>query len=265
MLIDSHCHLDYPPLADEIDAVVARAEAAGIGLILTIATTLSGFERVRALAERFAHVYCTVGVHPHEAGRELGEDRDRLIALAAHPKVVGIGETGLDYYYDHSPRAAQRQAFRAHLEVAQTTGLPVIVHSRDADDDTAEILEEAGRRAPLGGVLHCFSSGKTLAERALALGFYISFSGIVTFKKADAVRAVAKLVPDRRILVETDAPYLAPVPHRGKTNEPSFIVHTARALAALRGVSPDRFASLTTDNFLRLFNKIPATIPVNCE
>ena len=255
MLVDSHCHLDFPDFADELDAVVARAAAAGVGMMVTICTHLSRFEQVRGLAERFDNVWCSVGVHPHEAGNE-SVDTERLIALAAHPKVVGIGETGLDFYYEHSPRERQRHCFRAHIRAAQATGLPLIVHTRDADAETAAILGEMAATAPLRGVIHCFSTSRQLAEAALDLGFYISLSGIVTFKKAEDLRNTVRDLPLDRILVETDAPYLAPVPRRGKRNEPAFVAHTAGEVAALQQVSSAEIAARTTANFLRLFNKV---------
>ena len=257
MLVDSHCHLDFHDFADELDAVVERARAAGVGRMVTIGTRLSQFDRVLNVAERFADVSCTVGVHPHEAANEAGEDTARLVALAKHPKVVGIGETGLDYFYEHSPRDRQAASFRAHIAAARETQLPLIVHSRDADDDMAEILAEEMGQGRFTGVLHCFSSSRQLAEKAVELGLYISLSGIVTFKKADALRETAKAVPLDRLLVETDAPYLAPVPVRGKRNEPAFVAHTAQAVAALRGLAPAELARITTENFFRLFAKAP--------
>ena len=255
MLVDSHCHLDFKDFGDDIDDVVARAGANGIGAMVTICTHLSRFEAVRAVAERFDNIWCSVGVHPHQAGEEGQKSADRLISLAEHPKVVGIGETGLDYFYEHSPRGAQRDNFRAHIKAARETGLPLIVHSRDADSEMADILREEYAAGPFSGVMHCFSSGRDLAETALEIGFYISFSGILTFKKADEVRAIAQDVPPDRLLVETDAPFLAPMPHRGKRNEPSFVVHTAAQLATLKGLSPEDLAQLTTDNFFRLFSR----------
>ena len=255
MLIDSHCHLDFDDFGDDIDDVVARAAANGVGAMVTICTHLSRFEAVKAVAERFDNIWCSVGVHPHEAGPEGQQAADKLIELAEHPKVVGIGETGLDYYYEHSPREAQRTSFRAHIAAARQTGLPLIVHSRDADTEMAQILREEFAAGPYTGVMHCFSSGRPLAEAALEIGFYISFSGILTFKKADDIRAIASDVPPDRLLVETDAPYLAPVPNRGKRNEPAFVVHTAAQLAALKGLSSEGLAQQTTDNFYRLFSR----------
>jgi TatD DNase family protein len=255
MLIDSHCHLDFDTFAPELDAVVARAHQAGVRGLLTICTRLTEFERVRAIAERFDHVWCSVGVHPHEAATEPSADAARLVALTAHPKVVGIGEAGLDYYYDHSPREAQRAVFREHIAAARLSGLPLIVHSRDADQETVELLEEGAKAGGLTGVIHCFSSTAYLAEHALALGFYISLSGIVTFRKATELQAIARTIPEERLLVETDSPYLAPVPHRGKRNEPAYVADTAAFVAALRGVPAERLAETSTANFYRLFAK----------
>lgn len=256
MLIDSHCHLDYPDYAGELDAVIARARAAGVARMLTISTTLAGFPAVRAVAERYAEVYCTVGVHPHEAAGETPIDTARLVALTHHPKVVGIGETGLDFHYEHSPRAVQTQVFRAHIAAARESGLPLVVHTRDADAETGDILAEEVGKGGLTGLLHCFSSGAAFAARAIDLGFYISFSGILTFKKADDLRAIAASLPEDRLLVETDAPYLAPVPHRGKRNEPAFVARTAEELARVRGISSDEVAATTGKNFMRLFKKV---------
>ncbi|MBC7103227.1 MAG: TatD family hydrolase [Parvibaculum sp.] len=257
MLVDSHCHLDFPDFGPEADEVVARAHAAGVGLMVTISTKVSAFDRVRAVAERFPHVYCTVGIHPHEAASEPETDKATLVELAKHPKVVGIGETGLDYFYEHSPREAQQRNFRAHIAAARETGLPLIVHTRDADEDTAQILDEEMGKGAFPGLLHCFSSGPQLAEKALELGFYVSFSGIVTFRNAESLRETAARIPMDRLLVETDAPYLAPVPKRGKRNEPGFVVHTAARLAEIKGVTVAELAEATTANFLRLFARVP--------
>jgi TatD DNase family protein len=259
MLVDSHCHLDFPDLAGEVDAVVARARAAGVGTLVTIGTKLSEAEKVIAIAERFPNVWATVGVHPHEAAVEPGEDTARLVELARHPKVVGIGETGLDYFYEHSPRERQAACFRAHIAAARETGLPLIVHTRDADADTAKILAEEMEQGAYTGLLHCFSSSRQLAEQAVKLGLYVSFSGILTFKSADAVREAAQAVPEDRLLIETDAPYLAPVPMRGKRNEPAFVVHTAKRLAELRSRTAAELESVTTANFHRLFRKVATT------
>lgn len=225
--------------------------------MVTISTKVSEFDRVRAVAERFPHVFCTVGIHPHEAASEPETDTATLVEMAKHPKVVGIGETGLDYYYEHSPRAAQQRNFRAHIAAARETGLPLVVHTRDADADTAQILDEETGKGAFPGLLHCFSSSTQLAEKALELGLYISLSGILTFKTADELRATAAQVPLDRLLVETDAPYLAPVPKRGKRNEPAFVVHTAAKLAEVKGVTTAQLAETTTENFLRLFSRVP--------
>ena len=261
MLVDSHCHLDYLARDGDLDAVVDRARAAGVGAMITICTKLSEFDAVRAIAERYDGVFCSAGVHPHEAQDEGQSDPKRLIELARHDTVVGIGETGLDYYYEHSPRAEQQVSFRAHIAAAREIGLPVIVHARAADDDTTAILREAHDEGPFTGVLHCFTAGPALAKAALELGFYISIAGIVTFKTAEDLRDVVREVPLERLLVETDSPYLAPVPKRGKRNEPAFVAHTAAALADLKGVSPAELARATSDNVFRLFTKAkrPAT------
>ncbi|MHC4448273.1 MAG: TatD family hydrolase [Planctomycetota bacterium] len=255
MLVDSHCHLDYLERDGDLDEVVARARRAGVGAMITICTKLSEFDLVRAIAERYDEVYCSVGVHPHEAENEGQNGTQRLVALAEHAKVVAIGETGLDYYYDHAPRARQRDSFRGHLRAARDSGLPVIVHSRDADDDTVALLREAREEGPFTGVIHCFTAGPGLAEAALELGLYISVAGIVTFKKAETLRRTLGQVPVERLLVETDAPYLAPVPKRGKRNEPAYVVHTAAALAELKGVAPEALIRATGDNVFRLFAK----------
>jgi TatD DNase family protein len=252
MLVDSHCHLDFPDFVAERDLVIARARAAGIGTMLTIGTRLDQFPGVRAIAETYDDVWCSVGAHPHEAADHLTATAAELAALAAHPRVVGIGETGLDYHYDHSPRELQQQVFRSHIAASRLSGLPLIIHAREADDDVAHMLREKGAAA---GVLHCFSSGRGLAEAALELGFYISISGIVTFRNADELRAIVRDVPLDRLLVETDAPYLAPVPYRGKRNEPAYVAATAAAVAALKGIAPDALAAATTENFFRLFTK----------
>ncbi|MBF0393133.1 MAG: TatD family hydrolase [Alphaproteobacteria bacterium] len=258
MLVDSHCHLDFPDFAEEMDEVVARAGRAGVGLMLTICTHITRFERVLAIAERHPNVYCTVGIHPHEAGNEPEIDAERLARLAEHPKVVGFGETGLDYFYDHSPREAQRRSFRAHLGAARLAGLPVVIHTRDADAETGQILTEEMAKGAFTGLLHCFSSGPQLADIAVKLGLYISLSGIVTFKAADELRQTVRGLPLDRLLVETDAPFLAPIPKRGKRNEPAFVVHTAEKVAELKSLAPDLVAEATTANFLRLFGKVAA-------
>jgi TatD DNase family protein len=263
MLVDSHCHLDFDAFASELDQVVARAREAGVETLVTICTRLTEFERVLAIAERFENVWCSVGIHPHEAESEPDSSAARLAELARHPKVVGIGEAGLDFYYEHSPRERQTEVFRRHIEAARLSGLPLIVHSREADAETVMLLQEGAARGGLTGVIHCFSSTAVLAKGALALGFYISLSGIVTFAKAEGLREIARQIPADRLLVETDSPYLAPMPHRGKRNEPAFVVHTAARVAELRGTDPAEFARQTTANFHRLFAKTttPAGIP----
>lgn len=257
MLVDSHCHLDFPDFAEELDAVVARAGSVGIGTLVTICTRVRRFEQVLAVAERFPRVFCSVGTHPHNAHEELDVTAEALARLAEHPKVVAIGEAGLDYHYDTSPREAQRAGLLTHIAAARATGLPLVIHAREADDDLAEILREESGKGAFPAVLHCFSSGRALAEAGLALGHYVSFSGILTFRNAEGLREIARDVPADRILVETDAPYLAPVPHRGKRNEPSFVTETAAVLASVRGVEPEAIAAQTTENFFRLFSKVP--------
>jgi TatD DNase family protein len=257
MLVDSHCHLDFPDFASELDAVVTRAEAAGVGCMVTICTRVRRHAQVLAAAERFPNVTCSVGTHPHHAHEELDVTADDLIARTEHPKVVAIGEAGLDYHYDNSPRDAQAQGFRTHIAAARATQLPLVIHSRQADDDMARILEEESGKGPFPAVLHCFTGGPELARRALALGHHISFTGIVTFKNSTELRAIAKGVPADRFLVETDAPYLAPNPFRGKRNEPAYVVEVAKVLAEVRGVTPDEIARQTTENFFKLFSKVP--------
>jgi len=255
MLVDSHCHLDFPDFADELDAVVARAGDAGIGHMLTICTHVSKFQQVLSVAERYDNISCTVGIHPHNALSEADVTSERLIELAGHPKVVGFGETGLDYYYNKSPGAVQQRQFRAHIDASRRAGLPLIIHTRDADDDMAKILTDEAEKGAFTGLLHCFSSSEKLAETALDLGLYISISGIVTFKTAEDLRQTVKNVPLDRLLVETDAPYLAPVPKRGKRNEPAFTAHTAAKVAEIKGLDVSAVADATTDNFFRLFTK----------
>jgi TatD DNase family protein len=254
LLVDSHCHLDYAPMADDVPGTLARARTAGVGTLLTIGTKLKDFARVRAIAEANDNVYCSVGVHPHEAQNESADARN-LVELAAHPKVVGIGESGLDYYYDKSPRPQQQENFRAHIRAASETGLPLIVHTRDADDDTAAMLAEAKAAGKLTGVLHCFTSSQALADKAIELGFYISISGIVTFKNAEPLRQVVRSIPLERLLVETDSPFLAPIPMRGKPCEPAYVAHTAAKVAELKGVGLADLTKATTANFFTLFNR----------
>ncbi len=255
MLVDSHCHLDYLAKDGDLDEVVGRARDAGVATLLTICTKLSEFDEIRGIADRFENVFCSVGVHPHEAKLEGQQTPARLIELVRSPKVVGIGETGLDFYYEHSPRGEQETSFRTHILAARETGLPLIVHSRDADDETVAILREEFADGPFKGVIHCFTAGPALADAVLELGFYISLAGIVTFNKADALREIAARVPLERLLVETDAPYLAPVPKRGKRNEPAFVIHTAEKLAEIKQVEVEVLARTTTENFFTLFSK----------
>ena len=255
MLVDSHCHLDFPDFAAELPDVLARARAAGVGHFLTIGTGLKRFAGVRAVAESSPDIHCSVGIHPHEAAEEPLSGPEVLLQEAQHEKVVGFGETGLDYYYNNSPREAQIANFRAHIAAAREAGLPLIVHTRDAEDDTIAILSEEQDRGRFSGLIHCFTGTSRLAGAALELGLYISVSGIATFRKSDALRATLKEVPLDRLLVETDAPYLAPQPTRGKRNEPAFMVHTAAMLAELKGVRAEELADATTDNFFRLFTK----------
>jgi TatD DNase family protein len=261
-LIDSHCHLDFPDFAGDLDGVVARARTAGVARMVTISTRISRHAEVLAIAERFPDVYCSVGTHPHHAHDELDIDVDELVARTHHGKVVAIGEAGLDYHYDFSPREAQARGFRNHIAAARATGLPLVIHSREADEDTASILEQETAKGAFPAVLHCFTGGRDLARRAIALGCYISFTGILTFKGSHELRAIAERLPGERVLVETDAPYLAPGRHRGRRNEPGFVVETARVLAETRGVPLEAVARETTENFFRLFTKVarPAEI-----
>src|SRR6202161_798912 len=255
MLIDSHCHLDFPDFATELDGVVARARASGIARLVTISTRVARHAQVLAIAERFPDVFCSVGTHPHYAHEELHVTAGDLVARTRHPKIVAIGEAGLDYHYDNSPREAQERGFRTHITAARETGLPLVIHSRDADGDTARILEEEMGKGAFPAVLHCFTGGPDLARRAIALGHFVSFAGILTFKNSAALRAIAAELPADRILVETDAPYLAPGRYRGKRNQPAHDVETAKVLAETRGVSFDEIARETSENFFRLFGK----------
>jgi TatD DNase family protein len=255
MLIDSHCHLDFEALALDLDGVLARAAEAGVSGMVTISTRVREFDRLRAIVERHDRVWCSVGTHPHHADEEPDITIDDLVRLASHPKCVAIGEAGLDYHYDTSSREGQAAGFRRHIAAARITQLPLVIHAREADADVGDILEEEMGQGPFPFILHCFSSSAELARRGLALGGYISFSGILTFKNAEEIREVAAFVPTDRMLVETDAPYLAPVPHRGKSNEPAFVRFTAERLAEVRGVSFDEMAAQTTQNFAELFDK----------
>jgi TatD DNase family protein len=257
MLVDSHCHLDFPDFASELDAVVARARAAGVGRMVTISTRVKKHPQVLAVAEKYPDVFCSVGTHPHNAQEELEIHAKTLISLAKHPKIVAIGEAGLDYHYDKSPRDQQMQSFRQHIAAARETGLPLVIHSRDCDADMAAVLAEETGKGAFPAVLHCFTGGRDLALRAIDLGLHISFTGILTFKRSDDLRAIAKELPADRVMVETDSPYLAPLPYRGKRCEPAYVVETAKVLAESRGVSFDDVARQTTETFFRLFNKVP--------
>jgi TatD DNase family protein len=260
MLVDSHCHLDFPDFASELDAVVDRARNAGIGRMVTISTRVKRHAQVLDIAKRYDDIFCSVGTHPHHAHEELDIGADELVKRTQNPKVVAIGEAGLDYHYDNSPRDAQEQGFRAHIAAARETRLPLVIHSREADDDMARILEEESGKGAFPAVLHCFTGGRDLAMRAVALGHYVSFTGILTFKASQPLRDIAAELPADRILVETDAPYLAPGPYRGKRNEPAYVAETAKVLAQARGVSPDEIARQTTENFFRLFSKVPRKV-----
>ncbi len=259
--VDSHCHLDFPGLVERLEEVIARARAAGVVMIVTIATRRAGWAHVLELAEAHPEVWAVLGVHPHHAGEEGLDDPAPLVEAARHPRVVGVGEAGLDYHYDFAPQAAQERNFRAHIEAARRTGLPLVVHTREADEDTARILEEEMAAGAFTGVLHCFSSGRELAERALAFGFHLGIGGILTFRRSEELRAIVRELPLERLLLETDAPYLAPVPHRGRTNEPAYLVETAKRLAALKELSLGEVARVTTDNALRLFHRARAVEP----
>jgi TatD DNase family protein len=260
MLVDSHCHLDFPDFADDLEGVVARARANGVGQMVTISTRVRRHGEVLAIAERFFDIFCSVGTHPHNAHEELDVTVDDLIAATKHPKVVAIGEAGLDYHYDLSPRSAQTQGLLTHIEAARHTQFPLVIHCREADDDMARILRDEMGRGAFPAVLHCFTGSRDLALEAVKLGCYVSFSGILTFRKSGDLRAIAADLPPDRILVETDAPYLAPDPFRGKRNEPAYVSETAKVLAAARGIDPAAAARQTTENFLRLFSKVPQPV-----
>lgn len=258
MLVDSHCHLDFPDLAPRIPELLAAARLAGVERVLTISTHVARFESYRALAEHHPGVFFSVGTHPHHAAAEPDVSLDEIVRLTDHPRCIAVGESGLDYYYDSSPRDVQRHVFRTHIAAARETGLPLVIHARDADDDMISILTEEMRIGRYNAVLHCFSSGAELARVGVELGFYVSFSGILTFKKSDELRRIAAFVPRERLLVETDAPYLAPEPHRGRRNEPAFVAHTARVLSDVIGAAEDEVARITTENFYCLFGKAAA-------
>ncbi|MDQ6438036.1 TatD family hydrolase [Mesorhizobium sp. LHD-90] len=257
MLVDSHCHLDFPDFSEERAAVVRRALDAGVGRMVTISTRVRRFAQVLGIAEEFPEVFCSVGTHPHNAAEELDISADELVRLSKHPKVVAIGEAGLDYHYDKSLRPAQAQGFRTHIAAARETGLPLVIHARSADEDMENILREETGKGAFPFVLHCFSSGRKLAMAGVELGGYVSFSGILTFKNSEELREIARVVPRDRLLVETDAPYLAPVPFRGKRNEPAYVAQTAAVLGETIGVTEAEITALTTANFFRLFSKMP--------
>lgn len=257
LVIDSHCHLDFEGMAERLTGVLERAETAGVGLMVSISSRVRTFDKLIRIAEENANVFCTVGTHPHNAHEELDVTVAQLVQLAQHPKVIGIGEVGLDYHYDLSPREAQAQGFRTHIAAARETGLPLVIHSREAEADTARILEEEMGKGAFTPLLHCFTSKLELARAALALGGYVSFSGILTYKSAEDLRLTAAQVPMNRLVVETDSPYLAPVPFRGKDNEPAFVVKTLETLAKVKGVAAEAMADATNENFFRLFSKVP--------
>jgi TatD DNase family protein len=257
MLVDSHCHLDFPDFADDLDAIVARAGAAGIERIVTISTRVRRLGALLDIAGRFADVYCSVGTHPHQADEEDGIAAEELIGLTRHPKVVALGEAGLDYFYPHGSHEAQERGFRAHIAAARATGLPLVIHTREADDDCGRILEDEMAKGRFAAVLHCYTGGRELAMRAISLGLSISFTGILTFKKSQALRELAAELPADRIMVETDSPYLAPGKFRGKRNEPAYVVEVAKVLAETRGVTLEEISRQTTENFFRLFRKVP--------
>lgn len=258
MLVDSHCHLDFPDFADDLAGIVSRAEAAGVGRMVTISTRVKKLPDLLAIAERFPNVYCSVGTHPHQADEEDGITTEELVKLAQHPKVVAFGEAGLDYFYEMGSRDAQERGFRAHIAAARETGLPLVIHTREADEDCGKILEGEMGKGAFRAVLHCYTGGRDLAMQAIDLGLMISFTGILTFKKSQTLRDLAAELPADRVMVETDSPYLAPGKYRGKRNEPSYVVETAKVLAEVRGVSLDEIARQTTENFFRLFGKVPA-------
>jgi TatD DNase family protein len=264
VLVDSHCHLDFPALAEDRAAVLARARAAGVRVMQTIGTRLGTFEQVVAIAEANPGVYCSVGVHPHRAAKEPLDDPASLLTWTERPKVIGIGESGLDYHYDHSPRDVQAAVFRHHIQAARASGLPLIVHTRDADRDTAELLREAMAEGRFTGVIHCYSSSPELAFAAIEMGLYLGLGGILTFKRSDQLRATVRELPLDRLLLETDAPYLAPEPFRGRRNEPAHVARVAATLAEVRDLPVAEIAAATTDNFFRLFTKAKRPVGSRC-
>lgn len=257
LVVDSHCHLDFEGMEENLPGVLARAEEAGVGLMVSISSRVRRFSNLTRIAEENANVFCTVGTHPHNAHEEPEVTAAELVQLAQHTKCVGIGEVGLDYHYDLSPRAAQEAGFRTHIEAARQSGLPLVIHSREAEDDTMAVLQQEMARGTFVPLLHCFTSHRRLADCAVELGGYVSFSGILTYKSAEDIRETAAALPLDRIIVETDSPYLAPVPYRGKSNEPAFVVKTLETLAKVRGLPVDKMAEITSDNFFRLFSKVP--------
>ncbi len=260
MLVDHHCHLDFPKLAAQRTAVLERAREAGVGVMVTISTRIARLPEILVIAQEHPNVFCSVGTHPHYADEELDIETDEIVRLSGHEKIVAIGEAGLDYFYQKSSREGQAEGFRRHIAAARETGLPLEIHSRDADEDTLQILADEHAKGAFPAILHCFTGGRELAMSAAELGFYVSFSGVVTFKKSDALRAIARDLPISQILVETDAPFLAPEPKRGKTNEPCLVGHTAKVVADVRGVMPEEIAQATTENFFRLFQKVPRSL-----
>ncbi|MEL6707815.1 MAG: TatD family hydrolase [Pseudomonadota bacterium] len=255
MLIDSHCHLEYKGLVEDQAGVLSRAREAGVGAFLNISTKQAEWDQVVATAERESDVFASVGIHPHEADQHADLGREALLAASENPRVIGIGESGLDYYYDHSDREVQRRLFRMHIDVARETGLPLIIHTRDAEDDTFQILEEEMEKGAFPALIHCFTASDEFGAKVLDLGLTISISGIVTFKNAKSLQTTATKVPEDRLMVETDSPFLAPVPHRGKKCEPAYVADTARFVADLRGVESERLAEHTSANFIKLFAK----------
>jgi TatD DNase family protein len=259
-LVDHHCHLNFPQFAEDRAGMLARAKAAGVVAMVTISTRIKRLQELLDIAEAHDNIFCSVGTHPHYAHEELDISVDEIVRLSEHPKVVAIGEAGLDYYYKHSTPEAQEEGFRRHIAAARNTGLPLEIHTRDADADTIRVLEDEHAKGAFPAILHCYTGGPELAQRALELGLHVSFTGVVTFKKSEALREIARNVPLDRMLVETDSPYLAPEPYRGKPNEPSYVVNTARTLAEVKGVSLDELAQATTENFFRLFGKVPRAV-----
>ena len=257
MLVDSHCHLNFPDFKEDLDGVVHRAREAGVKVMQTICTEMDEFDDVYAITQKYDGIYCSVGVHPNDSGEQKLVTCDELLAKTSLDKVIGIGETGLDYHYERSDRVTQKLSFVEHIKATRISGLPVIVHSRDADEDTVSILSDETTKGKFKGLIHCFTSSKYLADKAVELGFYISLSGIISFKNAQSIRDALIDVPLDRLLVETDAPYLAPIPFRGKRNEPSFVMYTNRVLAQVKGITEEECAKVTTDNFFRLFDKVP--------